>query len=170
MWQQHLLCASCGILCRGTDELLSTGRRIRPSLRRSSNYCTKQQAENGRDRALIQYLNGQGVLMTPCRFYFGCYIDTLCGRTLRNRMSGAAARHFFFWKRCGPCPPVLGSTYLSKSAPPTAGNSQRRRGRRWRKHRANVHLHSLPRIPRSPMPPAGGKTCGYTPQEGKKCG
>lgn len=96
MWQQHLLCASCGILCRGTDELLSTGRRIRPSLRRSSNYCTKQQAENGRDRALIQYLNGQGVLMTPCRFYFGCYIDTLCGRTLRNRMSGAAARHFFF--------------------------------------------------------------------------
>lgn len=31
--------------------------------------------------------------MTPCRFYFGCYIDTLCGRTLRNRMSGAAARH-----------------------------------------------------------------------------
>lgn len=115
MWQQHLLCASCGILCRGTDELLSTGRRIRPSLRRSSNYCTKQQAENGRDRALIQYLNGQGVLMTPCRFYFGCYIDTLCGRTLRNRMSGAAARHFFFWKRCGPCPPVLESTYLSKT-------------------------------------------------------
>lgn len=170
MWQQHLLCASCGILCRGTDELLSTGRRIRPSLRRSSNYCTKQQAENGRDRALIQYLNGQGVLMTPCRFYFGCYIDTLCGRTLRNRMSGAAARHFFFWKRCGPCPPVLESTYLSKSAPPSAGNSQRRRGRRWRKHRANVHLHSLPRIPRSPMSPAGGKTCGYTPQEGEKCG
>lgn len=76
----------------------------------------------------------------------------------------------FFWKRCGPCPPVLESTYLSKSAPPSAGNSQRRRGRRWRKHRANVHLHSLPRIPRSPMPPAGGKTCGYTPQEGEKCG
>ena len=170
MWQQHLLCASCGILCRGTDELLSTGRRIRPSLRRSSNRCTKQKAENGRDRALSQYLNGQGVIKTPCRFYFGCYIDTLCGRTLRNRMSGAAARHFFFWKRCGPCPPVLGSTYLSKNAPPTAGNSQRRRGRRWRKHRANVHLHSLPRIPRSPMPPVGGKTCGYTPQEGEKCG
>ena len=62
-------------------------------------YCTKQQAENGRDRALIQYLNGQGVLMTPCRFYFGCYIDTLCGRTLRNRMSGAAARHFFFLEK-----------------------------------------------------------------------
>lgn len=45
-------------------------------------------------------LNGnndrQGVIKTPCRFYFGCYIDTLCGRTLRNRMSGAAARHFFF--------------------------------------------------------------------------
>lgn len=170
MWQQHLLCASCGILYRGIDELLSTGRRIRPSLRRSSNYCTKQQAENGRDRALIQYLNGQGVIKTPCRFYFGCYIDTLCGRPLRNRMSGAAARHFFFWKRCGPCPPVLGSIYLSKNAPPTAGNSQRRRWRRWRKHRANVHLHSLPRIPRSPMPPAGGKTYGYTPQEGEICG
>jgi hypothetical protein len=45
-------------------------------------------------------LNGnndrQGVIKTPCRFYFGCYIDTLCGRTLRNRMSGAVARHFFF--------------------------------------------------------------------------
>ena len=45
-------------------------------------------------------LNGnndrQGVIKTPCLFYFGCYIDTLCGRTLRNRMSGAAARHFFF--------------------------------------------------------------------------
>ena len=99
MWQQHLLCASCGILCRGTDERLSTGRRIRTSLRRSSNRCTKQKAENGRDRALIQYLNGQGVLMTPWRFYFGCYIDTLCGRTLRNRMSGAAARHFFFLEK-----------------------------------------------------------------------
>lgn len=170
MWQQHLLCASCGILCRGTDELLSTGRRIRPSLRRSSNYCTKQQAENGRDRALIQYLNGQGVIKTPCRFYFGCYIDTLCGRTLRNRMSGAAARHFFFLEKVRTVSACIGSTYLSKNAPPTAGNSQRRRGRRWRKHRANVHLHSLPRIPRSPMPPAGGKTCGYTLQEGEKCG
>lgn len=170
MWQQHLLCASCGILCRGTDELLSTGRRIRPSLRRSSNYCTKQQAENGRDRALIQYLNGQGVLMTPCRFYFGCYIDTLCGRTLRNRMSGAAARHFFFLEKVRTVSACIGINLPLKNAPPTAGNSQRRRGRRWRKHRANVHLHSLPRIPRSPMPPAGGKTYGYTPQEGEKCG
>ena len=170
MWQQHLLCASCGILYRGTDELLSTGRRIRPSLRRSSNYCTKQQAENGRDRALIQYLNGQGVLMTPCRFYFGCYIDTLCGRTLRNRMSGAAARHFFFLEKVRTVSACIGINLPLKNAPPTAGNSQRRRGRRWRKHRANVHLHSLPRIPRSPMPPAGGKTCGYTLQEGEKCG
>lgn len=170
MWQQHLLCASCGILCRGTDELLSTGRRIRPSLRRSSNYCTKQQAENGRDRALIQYLNGRvssrhpavsilGVTLTPCA-EGPC--ETGCLALLPDIS--------FFWKRCGPCPPVLESTYLSKNAPPTAGNSQRRRGRRWRKHRANVHLHSLPRIPRSPMPPAGGKTCGYTPQEGEKCG
>lgn len=170
MWQQHLLCASCGILCRGTDELLSTGRRIRPSLRRSSNYCTKQQAENGRDRALIQYLKRQGVLMTPCRFYFGCYIDTPCGRTLRNRMSGAAARHFFFLEKMRTVSACIGINLPPKNAPPTAGNSQRRRGRRWRKHRANVHLHSLPRIPRSPMPPAGGKTCGYTPQEGEKCG
>ena len=134
MWQQHLLCASCGILCRGTDELLSTGRRIRPSLRRSSNYCTKQQAENGRDRALIQYLNGQGVLMTPCRFYFGCYIDTLCGRTLRNRMSGAAARHFFFLEKVRTGSACIGINLPLKNAPPTAGNSQRRRWRRWRKH------------------------------------
>lgn len=170
MWQQHLLCASCGILCRGTDELLSTGRRIRPSLRRSSNYCTKQQAENGRDRALIQYLNGQGVLMTPCRFYFGCYIDTLCGRTLRNRMSGAAARHFFFLEKVRTVSACIGINLPLKKRPADGGESQRRRGRRWRKHRANVHLHSLPRIPRSPMPPAGGKTCGYTPQEGEKCG
>ncbi len=170
MWQQHLLCASCGILCRGTDELLSTGRRIRPSLRRSSNYCTKQQAENGRDRALIQYLNGQGVLMTPCRFYFGCYIDTLCGRTLRNRMSGAAARHFFFLEKVRTVSACIGINLPLKKRPADGGEQPTPPWRRWRKHRANVHLHSLPRIPRSPMPPAGGKTCGYTPQEGEKCG
>ena len=29
----------------------------------------------------------------------------------------------FFWKRCGPCPPVLESTYLSKNAPPSAGTA-----------------------------------------------
>ena len=170
MWQQHLLCASCGILCRGTDELLSTGRRIRPSLRRSSNYCTKQQAENGRDRALIQYLNGQGVLMTPCRFYFGCYIDTLCGRTLRNRMSGAAARHFFFLEKMRTVSACIGINLPLKKRPAVGGEQPTPPWRRWRKHRANVHLHSLPRIPRSPMPPAGGKTCGYTPQEGENCG
>ena len=170
MWQQHLLCASCGILCRGTDELLSTGRRIRPSLRRSSNYCTKQQAENGRDRALIQYLNGQGVLMTPCRFYFGCYIDTLCGRTLRNRMSGAAARHFFFLEKVRTVSACIGINLPLKERPAIGGEQPTPPWRRWRKHRANVHLHSLPRIPRSPMPPAGGKTCGYTLQEGEKCG
>ena len=170
MWQQHLLCASCGILCRGTDELLSTGRRIRPSLRRSSNYCTKQQAENGRDRALIQYLNGQGVLMTPCRFYFGCYIDTLCGRTLRNRMSGAAARHFFFLEKVRTVSACIGINLPLKKRPADGGEQPTPPWRRWRKHRANVHLHSLPRIPRSPMPPAGGKTYGYTPQEGEKCG
>lgn len=121
MWQQHLLCASCGILCRGTDELLSTGRRIRPSLRRSSNYCTKQQAENGRDRALIQYLNGQGVLMTPCRLYFGCYIDTLCGRTLRNRMSGAAARHFFFLEKVRTVSACIGINLPLKKRPANGG-------------------------------------------------
>ena len=170
MWQQHLLCASCGILYRGTDELLSTGRRIRPSLRRSSNYCTKQQAENGRDRALIQYLNGQGVLMTPWRFYFGCYIDTLCGRTLRNRMSGAAARHFFFLEKVRTVSACIGINLPLKERPAIGGEQPTPPWRRWRKHRANVHLHSLPRIPRSPMPPAGGKTCGYTPQEGEKCG
>ena len=170
MWQQHLLCASCGILCRGTDELLSTGRRIRPSLRRSSNYCTKQQAENGRDRALTQYLNGQGVIKTPCRFYFGCYIDTLCGRTLRNRMSGAVARHFFFLEKVRTVSACIGINLPLKERPAIGGEQPTPPWRRWRKHRANVHLHSLPRIPRSPMPPAGGKTCGYTPQEGEKCG
>ena len=171
MWQQHLLCASCGILCRGTDERLSTGRRIRTSLRRSSNRCTKQKAENGRDRALIQYLNGQGVLMTPWRFYFGCYIDTLCGRTLRNRMSGAAARHFFFLEKVRTVSACIGINLPLKKRPANSGEQPTPP---WaalaRKHRANVHLHSLPRIPRSPMPPVGGKTCGYTPQEGEKCG
>ena len=171
MWQQHLLCASCGILCRGTDERLSTGRRIRTSLRRSSNRCTKQKAENGRDRALIQYLNGQGVLMTPWRFYFGCYIDTLCGRTLRNRMSGAAARHFFFLEKVRTVSACIGINLPLKKRPAIGGEQPTPP---WaalaRKHRANVHLHSLPRIPRSPMPPVGGKTCGYTPQEGEKCG
>ena len=121
MWQQHLLCASCGILCRGTDERLSTGRRIRTSLRRSSNRCTKQKAENGRDRALIQYLNGQGVLMTPCRFYFGCYIDTLCGRTLRNRMSGAAARHFFFLEKVRTVSACIGINLPLKKRPAVGG-------------------------------------------------
>lgn len=122
MWQQHLLCASCGILCRGTDELLSTGRRIRPSLRRSSNYCTKQQAENGRDRALIQYLKRQGVLMTPCLFYFGCYIDTLCGRPLRNRMSGAAARHFFFLEKVRTVSACIGINLPLKKRPANGGD------------------------------------------------
>lgn len=171
MWQQHLLCASCGILCRGTDELLSTGRRIRPSLRRSSNRCTKQKAENGRDRALIQYLNGQGVLMTPCRFCFGCYIDTLCGRLLRNRMSGAAARHFFFLEKVRTGSACIGINLPLKKRPANGGEQPTPpMAALARKHRANVHLHSLPRIPRSPMPPAGGKTCGYTLQEGEKCG
>ena len=122
MWQQHLLCASCGILCRGTDELLSTGRRIRPSLRRSSNYCTKQQAENGRDRALTQYLKRQGVLMTPCLFYFGCYIDTLCGRPLRNRMSGAAARHFFFLEKVRTVSACIGINLPLKKRPANGGD------------------------------------------------
>ena len=170
MWQQHLLCASCGILCRGTDELLSTGRRIRPSLRRSSNYCTKQQAENGRDRALIQYLNGQGVLMTPCRFYFGCYIDTLCGRTLRNRMSGAAARHFFFSGKGADRVRLYWNQPTSQKTP------RRRRGT------ANAAVAALAQASRkctfaqlaedTPVPYAAcwRKTYGYTPQEGEKCG
>ena len=150
---------------------------IRPCCRPEKSEFLISQCENWRNgsvRRTTMILNDnndrQGVLMTPCRFYFGCYIDTLCGRTLETGCLALLPDISFFWKRCGPGPPVLGSTYLSKNAPPSAGNSQRRRWRRWRKHRANVHLHSLPRIPRSPMPPAGGKTCGYTPQEGEKCG
>ena len=75
---------------------------------------------------------------------------------------------FFPRKRAAPAQYCNYHT-VCKQSPAQRGESQRRRGRRWRKHRANVHLHSLPRIPRSPMPPAGGKTCGYTPQEGEKC-
>ena len=58
-------------------------------------------------------LNGnngrQGVIKTPCLFYFGCYIDTLCGRTLRNRMSGAAARHFFFLEKVRTASACIGN-------------------------------------------------------------
>ena len=169
MWQQHLLCASCGILCRGTDELLSTGRRIRPSLRRSSNRCTKQKAENGRDRALIQYLNGQGVLMTPCRFYFGCYIDTLCGRTLRNRMSGAAARHFFFSGKGADRVRLYWNQPTSQKTP------RRRRGTPtppWAALAQASRKCTFAQLAEdTPVPNAAcrRKTCGYTPQEGEKC-
>lgn len=162
--------APCGILYRGTDELLSTGRRIRPSLRRSSNCCTKQKAENGRGRALIQYLNGQGVLMTPCRFYFGCYIDTLCGRTLRNRMSGAAARHFFFSGKGADRVRLYWNQPTSQKTP------------RQRRGTANAAVGgagaSIAQMyictacwgkPQSPMPPASGSNAA-APQEGARNG
>ncbi|WP_367950382.1 plasmid mobilization relaxosome protein MobC [uncultured Clostridium sp.] len=70
---------------------------------------------------MIQYLNGQGVLMTPCRFYFGCYIDTLCGRTLRNRMSGAAARHFFFLEKVRTVSACIGINLPLKKRPADGG-------------------------------------------------
>ena len=54
--------------------------------------------------------------MTPCRFYFGCYIDTLCGRTLRNRMSGAAARHFFFLEKVRTVSACIGINLPLKNA------------------------------------------------------
>ena len=76
---------------------------IRPCCRSEKSEFLISQCENWRNgsvRRTTMILNGnndrQGVLMTPCRFYFGCYIDTLGGRPLRNRMSGAVARHFFF--------------------------------------------------------------------------
>ena len=169
MWQQHLLCASCGILCRGTDELLSTGRRIRPSLRRSSNYCTKQQAENGRDRALIQYLNGQGVLMTPCRFYFGCYIDTLCGRTLRNRMSGAAARHFFFSGKGADRVRLYWNQPTSQKTPRAAGRKPTPPWAALAQASRKCTFAQLAEDTPVPNAACGRKTCGYTPQEGEKC-
>ena len=71
-------------------------------------------------------LNGnndrQGVLMTPCRFYFGCYIDTLCGRTLRNRMSGAAARHFFFLEKVRTVSACIGINLPLKKRPADGGD------------------------------------------------
>ena len=170
MWQQHLLCASCGILCRGTDELLSTGRRIRPSLRRSSNYCTKQQAENGRDRALIQYLNGQGVLMTPCRFYFGCYIDTLCGRTLRNRMSGAAARHFFFLEKVRTVSACIGINLPLKKRPADGGEPANAAVGGAGASIAQMYICTACwGKPQSPMPPASGSNAA-APREGARNG
>lgn len=170
MWQQHLLCASCGILCRGTDELLSTGRRIRPSLRRSSNYCTKQQAENGRDRALIQYLNGQGVLMTPCRFYFGCYIDTLCGRTLRNRMSGAAARHFFFSGKGADRVRLYWNQPTSQKRPADGGEQPTPPWAALAQASRKCTFAQLAEDTPVPYAACWRKTYGYTLQEGEKCG
>ena len=81
--------------------------------------------------------------MTPCRFYFGCYIDTLCGRTLRNRMSGAAARHFFFLEKVRTVSACIGINLPLKKRPAIGGEQPTPPWRRWRKHRANVHLHSL---------------------------
>lgn len=170
MWQQHLLCASCGILCRGTDELLSTGRRIRPSLRRSSNRCTKQKAENGRDRALIQYLNGQGVLMTPCRFYFGCYIDPLCGRPLRNRMSGAAARHFFFSGKGADRVRLYWNQPTSQKTPDDGGEQPTPPWAALAQASRKCTFAQLAEDTPVPNAACGRKTCGYTPQEGEKCG
>ena len=59
--------------------------------------------------------------MTPCRFYFGCYIDTLCGRTLRNRMSGAAARHFFFLEKVRTGSACIGINLPLKKRPADGG-------------------------------------------------
>ena len=70
-------------------------------------------------------LNGnndrQGVIKTPCLFYFGCYIDTLCGRTLRNRMSGAAARHFFFLEKVRTVSACIGINLPLKKRPAIGG-------------------------------------------------
>lgn len=70
-------------------------------------------------------LNGnndrQGVIKTPCRFYFGCYIDTLCGRTLRNRMSVAAARHFFFLEKVRTVSACIGINLPLKKRPAVGG-------------------------------------------------
>lgn len=60
--------------------------------------------------------------MTPCRFYFGCYIDTLCGRTLRNRMSGAAARHFFFLEKVRTVSACIGINLPLKKRPADGGD------------------------------------------------
>lgn len=71
-------------------------------------------------------LNGnndrQGVIKTPCLFYFGCYIDTLCGRTLRNRMSGAAARHFFFLEKVRTVSACIGINLPLKKRPADGGD------------------------------------------------
>ena len=122
MWQQHLLCASCGILCRGTDELLSTGRRIRSSFLSTQLELLHETAGRKRKRSSVESIfERQGVLMTPCRFYFGCYIDTLCGRTLRNRMSGAAARHFFFLEKVRTVSACIGINLPLKKRPAIGG-------------------------------------------------
>jgi len=64
----------------------------------------------------------QGVIKTPCLFYFGCYIDTLCGRTLRNRMSGAAARYFFFLEKVRTVSACIGINLPLKKRPADGGD------------------------------------------------
>ena len=63
----------------------------------------------------------QGVIKTPCRFYFGCYIDTLCGINLRNRMSGAAARHFFLLENVAKVSARIGINLPLKKRPADGG-------------------------------------------------
>ena len=101
---------------------------IRPCYRPEKSEFSISQCENWRNgsvRRTTMILNGnndrQGVLMTPCRFYFGCYIDTLCGRTLRNRMSGAAARHFFFLEKVRTVSACIGINLPLKKRPADGG-------------------------------------------------
>ena len=99
--------------------------------------------------------------MTPCRFYFGCYIDTLCGRTLRNRMSGAAARHFFFLEKVRTVSACIGINLPLKKRPAVGGAGAQ----------ASRKCTFAQLAEDTPVPNAacGRKTCGYTPQEGEKC-
>ena len=63
----------------------------------------------------------------------------------------------FFLEKVRTVSACIGINLPLKKRPAVGGKQPTPPWRRWRKHRANVHLHSLPRIPRSPMPPAGGK-------------
>ena len=114
---------------------------IRPCCRPEKSEFLISQCENWRNGSVqrtTMILNGnndrQGVIKTPCRFYFGCYIDTLCGRALRNRMSGAVARHFFFLEKVRTVSACIGINLPLKERPAIGGEQPTPPWRRWRKH------------------------------------
>ena len=76
----------------------------------------------------------------------------------------------FFLKRCGPGPPVLESTYLSKKRPAVGGEQPTPPMAALAQASRKCTFAQLAEDTPVPNAACGRKTCGYTPQEGEKCG